>query len=134
MAIKYNRQVSNKYYGAGNSGKVYTNTESDGLAKSLINSSQKFGNAISIKQDLKKDKAIEKIQAMEAGGKNLETIQSEILAGKHPDLTGKYVEATTQFHSGRVKAAEVINGITTAMEAGEYDISTMQLNDFYKKS
>ena len=133
MAIKYNRQVTNKYYGAGNSGKVYTNTESDGLAKSLINSSQKFGNAISIKQDLKKDKAIEKIQAMEAGGKNLETIQSEILAGKHPDLTGKYVEATTQFHSGRVKAAEVINNINVALEAGEYDISTMQLNDFYKK-
>ena len=133
MAIKYNRQVSNKYYGAGNAGKVYTNTESDGLAKSLINSSQKFGNAISIKQDLKKDKAIEKIQAMEAGGKNLETIQSEILAGKHPDLTGKYVEATTQFHSGRVKAAEVINNINVALEAGEYDISTMQLNDFYKK-
>jgi hypothetical protein len=130
---EYKRQVTNKYYGAGNSGKVYTNTESDGLAKSLINSSQKFGNAIRIKQDLKKDDAIEKIQAMEAGGKNLETIQSEILAGKHPDLTGKYVEATTQFHSGRVKAAEVINGITTAMEAGEYDISTMQLNDFYKK-
>ena len=133
MATKYNRQVTNKYYGAGNAGKVYTNTESDGLAKSLINSSQKFGNALRTKQDLKKDKAIEKIQAMEAGGKNLETIQSEILAGKHPDLTGKYVEATTQFHSGRVKAAEVINGITTAMEAGEYDISTMQLNDFYKK-
>ena len=94
---EYKRQVTNKYYGAGNSGKVYTNTESDGLAKSLINSSQKFGNAIRIKQDLKKDDAIEKIQAMEAGGKNLETIQSEILAGKHPDLTGKYVEATTQW-------------------------------------
>ena len=133
MATKYNRQVTNKYYGAGNAGKVYTNTESDGLAKALANSSIKFGNAISIKQDLKKDKAIEKIQAMEAGGKNLETIQSEILAGKHPDLTGKYVEATTQFHSGRVKAAEVINNINVALEAGEYDISTMQLNDFYKK-
>jgi len=128
---KYNRQSTNKYYGAGNSGYVRTGSATDGLAKSLASASQSVGYANKLKINNKKDAAIEKIQALEASGKTLEEIQREILAGKHPDLTGKYVEATTQYHSGKVKAAEVITEITKAMET-DYDITKHNINDFTK--
>jgi len=131
MATKYTRQSTNKYYGAGSAGFVRSGSSSDGLAKALANASGVVGRADNNRINNNKDAAIEKIQAMEAGGKTLETIQSEILAGKHPDLTGKYVEATTQFHTGKVKAAEVINTITENID--DYDITTTNLNDFYKK-
>ena len=132
MAIKYNRQVTNKYYGAGNAGYVRTGEASDGLAKALANSANSIGIGENLRINNKKDKAIEKIQALEASGKTLETIQGEILAGKHPDLTGKYIDATTQFHSGKIKAAEVIEQMTNAMET-DYDITKDNLNDFSKK-
>jgi len=129
---KYQRQTTNKYYGAANAGYVRTGSATDGLAKSLQNAGYKVGKAESLRIDRKKDKAIEKIQALEASGKTLEAIQGEILAGKHPDLTGKYIDATTQFHSGKVKAAEVIEEMTKAMET-DYDITKDNLNDFSKK-
>ncbi len=132
MAIKYNRQATNKYYGAANAGYVRTGSASDGLAKSLASASQSVAIGENLRINNKKDKAIEKIQALEASGKTLETIQGEILAGKHPDLTGKYIDATTQFHSGKVKAAEVIEQMTLAMES-DYDITKDNLNDFSKK-
>ena len=132
MAIKYNRQATNKYYGAANAGYVRTGSASDGLAKALASSSQSVAIGESLRINNKKDKAIEKIQALEASGKTLEVIQGEILAGKHPDLTGKYIDATTQFHSGKVKAAEVIEQMTLAMET-DYDITKDNLNDFSKK-
>ncbi len=132
MAIKYNRQATNKYYGAANAGYVRTGSASDGLAKALASSSQSVAIGESLRIDRKKDKAIEKIQALEASGKTLEAIQGEILAGKHPDLTGKYIDATTQFHSGKVKAAEVIEEMTLAMKS-DYDITKDNLNDFSKK-
>jgi len=132
MAIKYNRQATNKYYGAANAGYVRTGSASDGLAKSLASASQSVAIGENLRINNKKDKAIEKIQALEASGKTLEVIQGEILAGKHPDLTGKYIDATTQFHSGKVKAAEVIEQMTLAMES-DYDITKDNLNDFSKK-
>jgi len=132
MAIKYNRQATNKYYGAANAGYVRTGSASDGLAKSLASASQSVAIGENLRINNKKDKAIEKIQALEASGKTLEVIQGEILAGKHPDLTGKYIDATTQFHSGKVKAAEVIEKMTKAMET-DYDITKDNLNDFSKQ-
>lgn len=132
MAIKYNRQATNKYYGAANAGYVRTGSASDGLAKALASASQSVAIGENLRINNKKDKAIEKIQALEASGKTLEVIQGEILAGKHPDLTGKYVDATTQFHSGKVKAAEVIEEMTKAMKT-DYDITKDNLNDFSKK-
>ena len=67
--------------------------------------------------------------------KHLKTIQAEILAGKHPELTGKYIDATTNYHAGRVKAHEVINTIKQAKIDDGYDISdeSMSLELFYKK-
>ena len=132
MAIKYNRQATNKYYGAANAGYVRTGSASDGLAKALASASQSVAIGENLRINNKKDKAIEKIQALEASGKTLEAIQGEILAGKHPDLTGKYIDATTQFHSGKIKAAEVIEQMTKAMET-DYDITKDNLNDFSKK-
>lgn len=132
MAIKYNRQSTNKYYGAANAGYVRTGSASDGLAKALASASQSVAIGENLRINNKKDKAIEKIQALEASGKTLEVIQGEILAGKHPDLTGKYIDATTQFHSGKVKAAEVIEQMTLAMES-DYDITKDNLNDFSQK-
>ena len=39
---KYKSQATTKYYGLGGGGTVYTNTNSDGLAKSLINAGYKI--------------------------------------------------------------------------------------------
>ena len=132
MAKKYERQATNKYYGAGNAGKVYTNTESDGLAKALSNSAIKFGNALSTKQDLKKDKAIAKINEMYASGKKFEDINSEILKGLHPELTGSYIDATTNYHKGRVLATDVMREIEANKNKYDINDTSQSLENFYK--
>ena len=128
---KYEKQATGKYYGLGSGGKVYTNTQSDGLAKSLTNAGYLIGQGENKKIDREKTEAMEKIQTLYASGKSFETIQSEILAGKHPDLVGKYTEATTNFHLGKVKAAETILEINNNKD--DYDHTTMTLDSFYKK-
>ena len=128
---KYEKQATGKYYGLGSGGKVYTNTQSDGLAKSLANAGYLIGQGENKKIDREKTEAMEKIQTLYASGKSFETIQSEILEGKHPDLVGKYTEATTNFHLGKVKAAETIIEINNNKD--DYDHTTMTLDSFYKK-
>ncbi len=132
---KYQRQGTNKYYGAANAGYVSTGSSADGLAKSLTNAGYQIGKAESLRIDRKKDKAIAKIDELYATGKSFETIQAEIISGKHKELTGKYIEATTNYHAGRVKAHEVINTIKQAKIDDGYDISdeSMSLELFYKK-
>ncbi len=132
---KYQRQGTNKYYGAGNAGYVSSGSSVDGLAKSLQNAGYQIGKAEELRIDRKKDKAIAKIDEMYATGKSFETIQAEIISGKHPELTGKYIDATTNYHAGRVKAHEVINTIKQAKIDDGYDISdeSMSLELFYKK-
>ena len=97
---KYEKQATSKYYGLGSAGYVQTARGSDGLAKSLENAGYRIGKAENLRIDRKKDKAIAKIDELYASGKSFETIQAEIIANKHPDLTGKYVEATTNYHAG----------------------------------
>tara|TARA_R100001463_G_scaffold110254_1_gene164987 strand:+ start:344 stop:2374 length:2031 start_codon:yes stop_codon:yes gene_type:complete len=128
---KYEKQATGKYYGLGSGGKIYTNTQSDGLAKSLSNAGYSIGQGENKRIDREKTEAMEKIQSLSAKGKSFEDIQKEILDGKHPDLVGKYTDATAQFHMGKVKAAEVITDITKAMET-DYDITKHTLNDFTK--
>ena len=132
---KYQRQATNKYYGAGNAGYVSTGSSVDGLAKSLQNAGYKVGKAESLRIDRKKDAAIAKIDEMVANGKSFETIQAEIIKGDHPELTGKYIDATTNYHAGRVKAEEVKNNIVAAQNNGEYDITdeSSNLDMFFKK-
>ena len=96
---KYQRQATNKYYGAANAGYVATGSATDGLAKSLKNAGYKVGKAESLRIDRKKDKAIAKIDELYANGNTFEQIQSQIIAGKHPELTGKYIDATTNYHA-----------------------------------
>ena len=129
---KYQRQATNKYYGAGNAGYVTTGTSSDGLAKALTNAGYKVGKAETLRIDRKKDKAIAKIDELYANGNTFEQIQSQIIAGKHPELTGKYIDATTNYHAGRVKAHEVIKNIEANKD--KYDIRNqeMTLDVFYK--
>ena len=125
---EYKRQGTNKYYGAGSAGYVSSGSSVDGLAKSLTNAGYKIGKAEELRIDRKKDKAIAKIDEMYATGKSFETIQAEIISGKHKELTGKYIDATTNYHAGRVKAEEVKNTIVAAQNNGEYDITNKSTN------
>ena len=130
---KYQRQATNKYYGAANAGYVATGSATDGLAKSLKNAGYKVGKAESLRIDRKKDKAIAKIDELYANGNTFEQIQSQIIAGKHPELTGKYIDATTNYHAGKVKAHEVITNIKANKD--KYDITdeSKNLDMFYKE-
>ena len=132
MAIKYNRQATNKYYGQGSAGKIYTNTQSDGLVKSLENSSIKFGQAENLRIDRKKDTAINKINELYASGKKFEDINAEILAGKHPELVGGYIDATTNYHKGRVLATETMREIEANKNKYDINDTSQSLENFYK--
>ena len=130
---EYKRQGTNKYYGAGSAGYVSSGSSVDGLAKSLTDAGYKIGKANELRIDRKKDAAIAKIDEMYATGKSFETIQAEIISGKHPELTGKYIDATTNYHAGKVKAHEVITNIKANKD--KYDITdeSKNLDMFYKE-
>ena len=132
---EYKRQGTNKYYGAGSAGYVSSGSSVDGLAKSLTNAGYKIGKAEELRIDRKKDKAIAKIDEMVANGKTFETIQAEIISGKHKELTGKYIDATTNYHAGKVKAHEVITAIVQGKKDNQYDIrdESTNLDMFYKQ-
>ena len=132
MAIKYNRQATNKYYGQGSAGKIYTNTQSDGLVKSLENSSIKFGQAENLRIDRKKDTAINKINELYASGKKFEDINKEILQGLHPELVGGYIDATTNYHKGRVLATETMREIEANKNKYDINDTSQSLENFYK--
>ena len=106
-------------------------TEGIELAKALQNAGESGMRIANVLTDKKKDEAVTKIQSLYASGKSMEDIQTEILAGKHPDLTGKYVEKTTQFHLGKVKAAEVIKNIEANKD--NYDFEKTNLTSFYEQ-
>ena len=130
---EYKRQATNKYYGAANAGYVSTGSASDGLVKSLNNAGYQVAKAENLRIDRKKDKAIAKIDELYANGKSFETIQAEIIKGDHPELTGKYIDATTNYHAGKVKAHEVIANIKANKD--KYDITdeSKNLDMFYKE-
>tara|TARA_R100001082_G_C4365920_1_gene161945 strand:- start:4928 stop:6835 length:1908 start_codon:yes stop_codon:yes gene_type:complete len=129
---KYKKQATAKYYGLGGTGKVYTNTQSDGLAKSLDNAGYLIQNAENTRIDREKTEAINKIQELYASGKKVEDIQAEILANKHPDLTGKYIDATTKFHTGKVQANEVFNKIKENIQDYDIEDTSQSLELFIK--
>ena len=81
----------------------------------------------------KKDKAIAKIDELYASGKSFEEIQSEILANKHPDLTGKYIEQTTNYHAGKVLATETRNKIEANLNKYDYRDNSQSLETFYEE-
>ena len=69
---------------------------------------------------------------MYASGKTFEDINAEILAGQHPELTGKYIDATTNYHAGRVKASEVIKEIEANKNKYDFTDKSQSLETFYK--
>ena len=132
---KYKSRVKNKYMGSGFEGYVASARTTEGLelAKKLQESAVTGQKLLNVKIDQDKDEAIDKIQSLYASGKKLEDIQSEILAGKHPDLSGKFIEKTTQFHLGKVKAAETIKTIEANKNNYDFKKEGNTLEKFYEQ-
>jgi hypothetical protein len=131
---KYKSRVRNKFMGSGFQGYVSSARTTEGLelAKKLQESSLTGQKLLNVKIDQDKDEAIDKIQSLYASGKKMEDIQAEILAGKHPDLTGKFIEKTTQFHLGKVKAAETIKNIEANKNTYDFKNPEQTLEKFYE--
>ncbi len=132
---KYKSRISNKYMGSGFEGYVASAKTTEGLelAKALQNTGERGMRIANVITDQKKDKAVEKIQNLYSSGKSMEDIQTEILAGKHPDLTGKFIEKTTQFHLGKVKAAETIKTIEANKNNYDFKAEGNTLEKFYEQ-
>ena len=132
---KYKSRVKNKFMGSGFQGYVASARTTEGmeLAKALQKTGEvgmKLGNVYA---DQQKDEAMDKIQSLYASGKKMEDIQAEILAGKHPDLNTKYTEKTTQFHLGKVKAAETIKLIEANKNNYDFKNPEQTLEKFYEQ-
>lgn len=133
--MAYQKQRTNKYFDAFNKGYVQSSntTEAsqliDVLQKSTLPTLDKI-QTYNIQED--KDDATIKIAQLESQGKDSKTILNEIKEGKHPELAGKYVNKTVQYHLGRVEANKSILQIKQAMEAGEYNIKESNLDVFLK--
>ena len=132
---KYKSRVKNKFMGSGFQGYVSSARTTEGLelAKKLQESAITGQKLLNVKIDNDKDEAIEKVQSLYASGKKMEDIQAEILAGKHPDLTGKFIEKTTQFHLGKVKAAETIKLIEANKNNYDFKNPEQTLEKFYEQ-
>lgn len=131
--MAYKSRVTNKYMGSTFAGRVNSATSTD--ATDLINILQKDVNpAISriMTREVqnKKDEAVQEINQL-LTTKDIETVQSEILQGKHPNLSGKYVDKTVQYHTGKVQAIDVIKEIEK--NKNKYDFQTTNLPAFYKE-
>ena len=132
---KYKSRVKNKFMGSGFQGYVSSARTTEGLelAKKLQESALTGQKLLNVKIANDKDEAIEKVQSLYASGKKMEDIQAEILAGKHPDLTGKFIEKTTQFHLGKVKAAETIKLIEANKNNYDFKNPEQTLEKFYEQ-
>ena len=137
--MAYEKQRTNKYFDAFNKGYVTSadTTEAsqliDTLNKSTIPALEKI-QKFKIAED--KTEAANKVNALYAQGKDSQTILNEINAGQHPELAGKYVDKTVQYHLGRVEASKMKLKVTEDMKTN-YDFKTSNLNEFlmpYMKS
>jgi hypothetical protein len=78
----------------------------------------------------KKDVAIQDLNQLLLT-KDAETIQKEILEGKHPNLSGKYIDKTVQYHTGRHQAVDAIAKIEE--NKNKYNFQENNLPAFYKE-
>jgi hypothetical protein len=78
----------------------------------------------------KKDVAIQDLNQLLLT-KDAETIQKEILEGKHPNLSGKYIDKTVQYHTGRHQAVDAIAKIEE--NKNKYNFQETNLPAFYKE-
>jgi len=132
--MAYTKQRQNKYFDAFNKGYVSSSNVSD--ATQLIDTLQKstiptLQNIQDYKIDKSKDEAASKVNTLYAQGKDSKTILEEINAGQHPELAGKYVDKTVQYHLGRVEASKQKLKIQEDMLTN-YDFKTSNLDVFLK--
>ena len=131
--MAYKSRVTNKYMGSTFAGRVNSATKSD--ATDLVNILQKDVNpAISrimvAEVEKKKDIATQKMNELMLT-KDADTIQKEILSGQHPELSGKYVEKTLEYHNGKIQAVDAIK--TIEENKSNYDFLETNLPAFYKQ-
>src|SRR6056300_117012 len=131
--MAYKSRVTNKYMGSTFAGRVNSATKSD--ATDLVNILQKDVNpAISrirvAEVEKKKDTATQKRNELMLT-KDADTIQKEILSGQHPELSGKYVEKTVEYHNGKIQAVDAIKKIEE--NKSTYDFLETNLPAFYKQ-
>jgi len=131
--MAYKSRVTNKYMGATFAGQINTADKSE--ATDLINILQRDVNPAlqtiynrGISQ--KKDVAIQDLNQLLLT-KDAETIQKEILEGKHPNLSGKYIDKTVQYHTGRHQAVDAIAKIEE--NKNKYNFQETNLPAFYKE-
>ena len=131
--MAYKSRVTNKYMGATFAGQINTADKSE--ATDLINILQRDVNPAlqtiynrGIAQ--KKDVAIQDLNQLLLT-KDAETIQKEILEGKHPNLSGKYIDKTVQYHTGRHQAVDAIAKIEE--NKNKYNFQETNLPAFYKE-
>ena len=131
--MAYKSRVTNKYMGATFAGQINTADKSE--ATDLINILQRDVNPAlqtiynrGIAQ--KKDVAIQDLNQLLLT-KDAETIQKEILEGKHPNLSGKYIDKTVQYHTGRHQAVDAIAKIEE--NKNKYNFQENNLPAFYKE-
>ena len=131
--MAYKSRVTNKYMGSTFAGRVNAATTTE--TSDLINVLQKSVNpALSriYNQNIanKKDEAIQEINQL-LTTRNIDTVQKEILEGKHPNLNNKYVQKTVQYHTGKVQAIDAIK--TIEENKSNYDFRETNLPAFYKQ-
>jgi len=132
--MAYKSRVSNKYMGATFAGQV--NAASDSEAMDLARTLQRTVNPALERiydrnVEKQKDEAKTKINQLFLEGKKSDQIQSEILEGKHPELSGRYVEKTVSYHTGRQEAVDAIANIEANKD--KYDHRETNLPAFYKE-
>jgi|DEB0MinimDraft_6_1074348.scaffolds.fasta_scaffold04493_2 hypothetical protein len=131
--MAYKSRVTNKYMGSTFAGRVNAATTTE--TSDLINVLQKSVNpALSriYNQNIanKKDEAVQEINQL-LTTRNIDTVQKEILEGKHPNLNNKYVQKTVQYHTGKVQAIDAIK--TIEENKSNYDFRETNLPAFYKQ-
>jgi hypothetical protein len=131
--MAYKSRVTNKYMGATFAGQVNAANRTE--TSDLINVLQRDVNpALRRIYDKgvqnKKDAAVNKMKELYAT-KDTETINQEILDGVHPELSGRYVQKTVEYHRGRHEAVDAIAKIEE--NKNKYDFQTTNLPAFYKE-
>ena len=131
--MAYKSRVTNKYMGATFAGQVNAANRSE--ASNLIDVLQRDVNPALQRiynkgVQNKKDAAVNKMKELYAS-KDAETINQEILDGVHPELSGRYVEKTVEYHRGRHEAVDAIAKIKENKH--KYDFQTTNLPAFYKE-
>jgi len=130
--MAYKSRVTNKYMGSTFAGTVNSATKSD--ATDLVNILQKDVNPaiskIMINEvENKKDTAVQELNQLLLT-KDIKTVNKEILQGQHPNLTGKYIDRTVSYHTGKFEAIDAITNIEENRD--KYNIEETNLPAFYK--